>query len=1330
MPSIYAPARRRRASLGLALATAAIALLAMVPPATAGMRVSGFLGSPTGAAGTDGGLFSGPTGIAINQTGAGGVAVGEIYVADTGNHRIQQFDPSGAFVRAWGFDVIEAGVPNDTGTGFEVCDTTAPVPNVPSDCQAGSPSGTEGGAMDSPRGIAVDQSNGNVVVVDGGHHRLQTFEADGGFVNAFGWDVVAGGGLTFEVCAVAASCQASTGGGNAGQLGGESATVAVGPGGDIYLADTSNRRIQRFSAAGAFVSAWGWDVVPPGKPGELGGTYERCPASAANTSGNCQEGDVNENRAIGHFGNGILQSQSPTGIAVDSTGKVYAADPTNYRVLRFASDGTAPAEFLGGGDFVTSPGAGIADLAIGQSDRVLATTTCYPENPSLCPDAASGHERDSRIREFDSAGTLQESHLVDAGIGQIDAIAANTATGELYAVRGNYSEASGNRVFILDEDGALPLPALTIDSPSGVGAHTVTLEGTVDPNGPAGIPTAYRFEYSQDGIDWVPVAGSPLSPPDGSDPQGVTATITGLEGNTAYRARLVAAKAFGATDTVIGPEVLFSTAATPPEVSTLQAQNVRDLGADISGIVNPNGNTTEYWFEYGETTAYGTKIPIPNGSRGGGKDAYVTESIEGLKPETTYHFRLVAQNTKGTTEGADRAFTTRGPFAGFEARAFEQVTPTGKPNDINVAYGLQIPAPPISASGGTAVFETQGSLGGSDWGQDLPRNQALAHRTPDGWVTDPIKPEDKISSIGNANVSGFARPDLSQQIVETGTTPLVSGPAGLYQQDSEKDLLSLMVDDTGTPGPSASVRATSSDLSHVAFASQGLFTNDVGIPDASTGKAFEWHAGALRLIAIQENGTPFPGASQIGSGLSARNAMSSDGEHVFFTTPGGSPAGPQAKIYRRDNGTDTVLASPSKRTPADPAGPQAKIYLDATLDQSAGGPAAVFFASKEKLTDAPTNTDSGSSGLGDLYRYELNTDTLTNLSAETNDGDGAEVLGMVGRSVDGSRVYYVASGQVLAGEGAPGKPNLYLWHDDGTAAGETTFIATLASEDCKAAALTPGGSSSRPRSMVGDGCNYATAGAGLWTERSARVTPDGQSLLFQSTANLTGYPGQGFNQLFLFEAGNDPQDGRLSCISCNPGSAPATADALVPATAESSLNQDLARTLTADGGRVFFDSEERLVAEDANDALDAYEWSEGRLRLLSSGQATSGSYFAGASTDGDDAFFSTRAQLVGQDSDGGLYDVYDARVGGGIAGQNPPPPGIPCVGDACKPPAAPLPGHLPPPSSNPAGGAGNVSPAKERRKKKQQRKKKRKKRSTKAQKKTSKTPNSSRGSRR
>jgi hypothetical protein len=116
---------------------------------------------------------------------------------------------------------------------------------------------------------------------------------------------------------------------------------------------------------------------------------------------------------------------------------------------------------------------------------------------------------------------------------------------------------------------------------------------------------------------------------------------------------------------------------------------------------------------------------------------------------------------------------------------------------------------------------------------------------------------------------------------------------------------------------------------------------------------------------------------------------------------------------------------------------------------------------------------------------------------------------------------------------------------------------------------------------------------------------------------------------------------------------------------------DLPRNLLADGRRAFFETARPLVTADENNAIDVYEWEdndldgEGDLRLISSGRGATDSKFLDASLSGNDVFFTSRVRLVGIDADNQV-DLYDARVGGGIAAQNPAPAPPPCEGDDCQ----------------------------------------------------------------
>jgi streptogramin lyase len=104
-----------------------------------------------------------------------------------------------------------------------------------------------------------------------------------------------------------------------------------------------------------------------------------------------------------------------------------------------------------------------------------------------------------------------------------------------------------------------------------------------------------------------------------------------------------------------------SAIAAPPTATTEAATAVRYEEATLKGTVNPEGSATSYWFEYGKTTSYGTKIPVSPESAGSGTSKVaVSEVATGLSQSTEYHFRIVAESEAGTVEGEDATFMTTG----------------------------------------------------------------------------------------------------------------------------------------------------------------------------------------------------------------------------------------------------------------------------------------------------------------------------------------------------------------------------------------------------------------------------------------------------------------------------------------------------------------------------------------------------------------------------------------------------------------------------------------------------------------------------------------------
>ena len=102
-----------------------------------------------------------------------------------------------------------------------------------------------------------------------------------------------------------------------------------------------------------------------------------------------------------------------------------------------------------------------------------------------------------------------------------------------------------------------------------------------------------------------------------------------------------------------------ASAASSPTVSTGSATSIKNHTAVLNGSVNPNGGSTQYWFVWGPTTAYGG-TSAHHGAGSGTSSVSVHVTAGGLLPGTVYHYRMMAQNGFGTTTGRDRTFKTTG----------------------------------------------------------------------------------------------------------------------------------------------------------------------------------------------------------------------------------------------------------------------------------------------------------------------------------------------------------------------------------------------------------------------------------------------------------------------------------------------------------------------------------------------------------------------------------------------------------------------------------------------------------------------------------------------
>ncbi len=808
--------------------------------------------------------------------------------------------------------------------------------------------------------------------------------------------------------------------------------------------------------------------------------------------------------------------------------------------------------------------------------------------------------------------------------------------------------------------------------------------------------------------------------PEGETEAGPIGQAAGIAVDDTTGRVYVSDTANAAIDVFAPPPPLPPTVVSESEFST----NVTSSSAELDALVNPNYTDTRFYFQYGTDTSYPTgSLPalpgIDIGAAGGSSGNLAVSAVPGvLLPGTTYHYRVVAENAHGTTYGPDRTFTTFPAPAGQPAlpdgRAFEMVSPLDK-NGGGIAAIDQIGGGGVvqARPDGSAVTYVSLASFGEPQGA-APGSQYLSTRHPGEWatsnITTPLNSDTYYPPVGSV-YKAFST-GLSSALFPNGEAdkpvenpPLApKAPPGyenLYRRDlasaSNQAILTSVPEEAATKFFLALQGATP-DLAHVVVGSSAALTEG---STPSTLNLYEWSGGELQAVNILPGvttGATTP-QSALGSGADESNTISTDGSRVFWTNLEGEPA-----VYVREDGARTVRLDESQGGPAlNPGEHQASLFQTASADGS-----TAFFISNAPLTSqANTGPSCGSncsrSG-NDLYAFDTRTGALTDLTPDHNvaDPNGANVLGVLGASEDASYVYFVATGALTAGVNAEGRTptsgaeNLYVEH-----AGESRFVATLSPDD-------------EGNPVPGITTNDWSRAVGV---RTARVASDGLHALFMSDASLTGYDntdvrtGHPDEETYLYDA----SVGGLVCVSCNPsgarpigsarieaGTGYGTAGLLAPVVAApAALYQS--RALSTDGSRVFFDSTDALVPQDTNGKQDVYEWERdgvgscrqagGCIYLLSGGRSSEGSSFVDASANGSDVFFTTRAQLVPQDTDQ-LVDLYDLRAphepGEQVAFTVPSSPPH-CGGEDCR---APYVGSGAPtiPASATLFGAGNLPP--------------------------------------
>jgi len=344
------------------------------------------------------------------------------------------------------------------------------------------PSGAGAGQLSSQvSGITVDAQD-NVWVADTGNNRIVQFTAAGAFYKMFGTNVnktkVEAGGTEAEknLCTAASGnvCQAGTAGNLAGQLKAPRG-IAITSTGTIWVADTGNNRLEKFTTSGGLISTLSGEGTEPGKLKEPSGITVAPDGSiwVADTGNNRIEqwNNLVFIRAIGTEGSGEGQFKAPTGIEADANGGIWVVDRKNNRVEEFDDQGSYLAQFgstgSGSGQFAMSEKAGLAidrkgSIWVADGGHSIVqhwTIPGYPVYNSSIGAAGSGNGQFTQVAGIaaDANGNLwaadrQANRLQkfnEKGEWQLSAGSSGAGAGNLNGPSALATDASGN-VWVAD----------------------------------------------------------------------------------------------------------------------------------------------------------------------------------------------------------------------------------------------------------------------------------------------------------------------------------------------------------------------------------------------------------------------------------------------------------------------------------------------------------------------------------------------------------------------------------------------------------------------------------------------------------------------------------------------------------------------------------------------------------------------------------------------------------------------------------------------------------------------------------------------------------------
>ncbi len=1101
--------------------------------------------------------------------------------------------------------------------------------------------GKGAGELEGPTQVAVNEASGDLYVVDSGNERVEIFAPDGHGGYAFSSE--------FKVH-------------TPGAIAVNNSTSEADPSrGDVYVAGAAEKNappeerdfIYEYSpAAGEVIHRWSiFKAKIEGESEEL--ELEDISGLSVNAAGALwvyweEEGQIDAlAKEAGKGGAAKLQWQPELHREPEIESRFECEAREGFAVapgdqaFYTAYERRSASEECPGEEEETPDATVVAELdgaapepgtVNAQLDRLNTTGVAIdPSNSDLYLDNGTS------VAAFSPTGLLIQRF----GSGELtggSGAAVDAATGDVFA-----AEREADRIDVFKPEEEVRAPAVNGISSQNLTASSAQLRGQIDPGG---AQTEYYFEYGTADCPTSPSACVRIPAPSGEIQAGfgdreVSMEVTGLQPATAYYYRLVASNQAGRAEGVPSP----NTFTTLPSASVLPDGRAWELvsppekhGAAVESISRYSAGSIQAAAEGGALVwmASGPVVGEPQGNRSfeptqllsrRGEGGWSTQSLE------TPH-----------EQGRGLLVPSPSEYHYFSPELSQSLV---APTEPTRQVGGVFEHPPLSPQAGEKTLYLR---------QDPPAE-------PEYLPLVSAADDTANTQFGGALEFLDASGDLQHVLFESkvGLTAAAPAAAGLFEWSAGKQpaealqLVSVLPD--GTPAP-----------------------------DEPGGRE------------------PYFGD---GGGLNDRGAISSDGSRVVWTEARDfvperlylrdSATGETIQVNAAQ-GHGATEPGPGGETVTEPAEEQQEVHYQAASEDGS----KIFFTDSARLSEESSEEPTGEESPADLYELEVTSKPgeplrarLSDLTPDETEGS-ADVLNLIpGASTDGEDVYFVANGVLAPGAGrghCPQDPeaaspqqatcSLYVSELDPEDPGEreTRFIAVLSYQD--AADWGAG--------VAGSGLASNLPPSQDLSAVTSSVSANGRYLAFMSDQSLTGYDnldaqsGQPDEEVYLYDA----ESGRLVCASCNPasegegferphglfdnklsgegfgllvdrseiwrerwlaGSIPGW-DFNITGGGPSALYQP---RYLSDGGRLFFDSPDQLVPAATNGKEDVYEYepdevgscasSAGCIGLISSGTSEQESAFLDASENGEDAFFTTAAQLVPTDSDH-AFDIYDAHV--------------------------------------------------------------------------------------